>query len=137
MKKPVFIDTSYVLALKFHDDEFHQEAKAMAPTILQALTTEAVLIEIGNSLSRQGWRLHGVAAITDIRNDPGIKVVAVSTKLFERGYLLYSSRLDKNWSLTDCISFVVMQERGLTEALTTDHHFEQAGFCALLREQKN
>ncbi len=51
----------------------------------------------------------------------------------ERGVDLYARRPDKAWSLTDCISFVVMADRKLTEALTGDHHFEQAGFLALLK----
>ncbi len=137
MNTAVFIDTSFVLALKFHDDQFHHEAKTIAPTLVQALTTEAVLVEIGNSFSRSNWRPHGVDAIADLRNDPRIEVVPVDTALLERAFLFYCSRMDKDWSLTDCISFVAMQERGLTEALTTDHHFEQAGFRAILRELKN
>lgn len=56
-----------------------------------------------------------------------------NVEIFERGVELYHSRLDKQWSLTDCISFVVMSEEGIAEALTGDHHFEQAGFVALLK----
>ena len=65
--------------------------------------------------------------------DPATQIVASSADLWKRGRSLYASRPDKDWSLTDCISFVVMQEHGLTEALTADHHFEQAGFVALLK----
>jgi len=61
-------------------------------------------------------------------------VILLSTEVFSRGLLLFDSRADKEWSLTDCISFVVMEDRGLTDALTADHHFEQAGFRALLNE---
>jgi predicted nucleic acid-binding protein len=63
----------------------------------------------------------------------GFHVVPPSQQLFAEGISLYRSRLDKEWSLTDCISFVVMRREGLTEALTGDHHFEQAGFVALLQ----
>jgi len=63
-----------------------------------------------------------------------IIICSVSLKLFTKAVKFYSERMDKEWSLTDCISFVVMKERKLTTALTTDHHFEQAGFRALLRE---
>ena len=59
-------------------------------------------------------------------------IVPASQDVFEQGVELFENRLDKDWSLTDCISFIVMRERGLTEALTGDHHFEQAGFRALL-----
>jgi predicted nucleic acid-binding protein len=60
-------------------------------------------------------------------------IVETSGKLFRTGVAFYSRRPDKDWSLTDCISFVVMRDRGITEALTGDHHFEQAGFKALLK----
>jgi len=63
---------------------------------------------------------------------PGVEIVASDSGLFDRGCQLYLSRLDKEWSLTDCISFVVMRERGLSDALTSDNHFEQAGFRALM-----
>jgi predicted nucleic acid-binding protein len=63
-------------------------------------------------------------------------VLSVSTELFDRAVTLYAARIDKEWGVTDCISFVVMQERGLTAALTTDVHFQQAGFRVLLVEEK-
>lgn len=59
-------------------------------------------------------------------------IVAASPELMHRGIELYEARSDKDWSLTDCTSFIVMQDRGLTDALTGDHHFEQAGFRPLL-----
>jgi hypothetical protein len=68
-----------------------------------------------------------------LRADPRVVVVPSSRDLFDRAMGLYRSRPDKDWSLTDCVSFVVMRERGITEALTGDHHFEQAGFRALLK----
>jgi predicted nucleic acid-binding protein len=68
-----------------------------------------------------------------VRADPYYVMVPASQELLDRGVTLYRQRPDKDWSLTDCISFVVMRERGITEALTADHHFEQAGFVALLR----
>ena len=92
------------------------------------ITTEAVLTEIGNALSRLCWHALGFATINDLRTDPDIEVVTVDTALFGRAVALYGSRSDKEWGLTDCISFVVMQERGLTHSLTTDRHFAQAGF---------
>jgi len=69
---------------------------------------------------------------TDWRNDHESIFVAASHEWFERGLDLYCSRPDKSWSLTDCISFLVMEEHGVMEALTGDHHFVQAGFVALL-----
>jgi predicted nucleic acid-binding protein len=92
------------------------------------LTIEAVLVEIGNALSKTSWRRLGIATLDDLRMDPDIEVVPVTTELFERAVDLYSARLDKEWGLTDCISFVVMQDHKLTHVLTTDRDFEQAGF---------
>jgi len=68
-----------------------------------------------------------------LQNDPEVTIVPASADLWQRGVTLFAGRPDKDWSLTDCISFVVMQERGLTAALTADRHFEHAGFVALLR----
>jgi len=117
-------------------DEYHQRAsKAALEARGPFVTTEAVLTEIGNALARLRWRSLGVATLEDLRNDHEIEVLSVSTELFDRAVTLYAARMDKEWDVTDCISFVVMQERGLTAALTTDAHFEQAGFRALLLEE--
>jgi predicted nucleic acid-binding protein len=129
VKAPTFIDTGYILALTNTADQYHEHARATSLVVSPPfLTTEAVLIEIGNALSKTSWRRLGIAALDDLRADPDIEVVPVTTELFERAVDLYSARLDKEWGLTDCISFVVMQDHKLTHALTTDRDFEQAGF---------
>ena len=69
-----------------------------------------------------------------IRNDPKVTIVPLSIELFEQGIALYTARPDKDWSLTDCISFLIMEQLQLREAAATDHHFDQAGFNALLAE---
>ena len=89
---------------------------------------------IGNTLSRLRWRSASVATLEDLRSDPDIEVVSISPELFDRAVKLYSSRMDKEWGLADCTSFVVMQDMGIIDALTTDDHFRQAGFRALLVE---
>ena len=71
--------------------------------------------------------------VPHLRSHPNVRIVPASRELLDRGFELFSRCADKDWSLTDCTSFVVMREEGLTDALTTDHHFEQAGFKALLR----
>ena len=96
------------------------------------MTTEAVLVEIGNALSRVRWRQLGIDTIHDLRTDPDIEVVPVDSGLFDCGMALYSSHTDKEWGVTDCISIAVMQERKLTHALTTDRDFEQAGFLSAM-----
>jgi uncharacterized protein len=67
-----------------------------------------------------------------MEQDPAVEIVALSEEWYARAMRLYGERPDKEWGLTDCVSFVVMQERGLTEALTTDDHFRQAGYRPLL-----
>jgi len=75
-----------------------------------------------------------VNLVRDLQSDPSVRIVPASQALFQRGFDLFSDRPDKDWSLVDCISFVVMKQQRLKDALTTDHHFVQAGFRALLRE---
>jgi uncharacterized protein len=98
------------------------------------VTTEAVLTEIGNSLAGRRWRSEAITLLQRLRSAPDIEIVPMTADLFDRAVDLYTSRRDKEWGLTDCISFVVMQDRGITEALAADQHFVQAGFRALLRE---
>lgn len=97
------------------------------------VTAEYILTEVANHLSssRFGRQKFG-ELLTSIESDQSTEVVAASRGLWLRGVALYLQRADKEWSLTDCISFVIMKERGLGEALTADHHFEQAGFRKLL-----
>ncbi|MEJ2736736.1 MAG: PIN domain-containing protein [Anaerolineae bacterium] len=129
MSAPIFVDTGYILALVNTSDQYHPRARATAAALHPPfVTTEAVLVEIGNALSKLRWRHLGIDTLRDLRTDPDIEVMPVDAELFDRAVALYSSRPDKEWGLTDCISFVVMQERNLTHALTTDRDFEQAGF---------
>ena len=86
-----------------------------------------------NALSAPPSRVKVAALLASIRSDPNIEVIPASSELFEAGLQLHVQRPDKEWSLTDCTSFVVMQRRGITRALAFDHHVEQAGFEALLR----
>jgi predicted nucleic acid-binding protein len=97
------------------------------------ITTLAVALEIGNALSGQKYRRVSANLLEALNNDKTIEVLPVGEELYRDGLQLYKDRSDKGWSLTDCISFLVMMDRGLTEALTTDGHFEQAGFRALPR----
>jgi predicted nucleic acid-binding protein len=78
------------------------------------------------------WRKLAVDTLNDLRTAPNIQVVTVDTAVFEQALNLFATRLDKEWGLTDCISFVVMQAHDLSQVLTTDRHFEQAGFVNCL-----
>lgn len=131
-----FLDTSYALALSSRSDQAHGRALELESRIraeaVQLLTTRAVLVEIGNALSRLRHRSAALHLLRAIEGDPRIQIVPVGDDLYHEAFDLYASRPDKEWGLTDCISFVVMQRNGLTDALTADRHFEQAGFRALL-----
>jgi predicted nucleic acid-binding protein len=135
MTPPIFVDTRYFLALLNSHDEYHQRALILADQLDDRLvTTEAILTEIGNSLAKPQWRELAIDTLNDLRDDEEVEILSISPDLFSEALMFYSSRMDKEWGLTDCISFVVMNDRKLTDALTTDHHFEQAGFKALLKE---
>jgi uncharacterized protein len=134
----IFLDTSYAIALASDSDEFHLPARALAQEVkgsrTRVVTTLAVLLEIGNALSKGAYRRVAIHVLSLLRTDPSVEIIPISEQLFEQALKLYSERPDKEWGLTDCLSFTVMQARGITEALTTDEHFRQAGFRALLRE---
>lgn len=131
--KPLFADTSFYIAIINERDDHHDIAVAAAQHRRQVVTTDYVLVEVGNwlaKLDRSGF----VQLVADLRGDPNTLLVPASRDLLDSACRLYGERLDKDWSLTDCTSIILMQEQGLTEALTTDRHFIQAGFRALLRE---
>lgn len=133
--KTVFADTFYFLALVNSADQGH--AKAVAYTsanTFRLVTTDWVLVELADGLAKSPrGRVEFLATRADLQKDSGALIVQSNQMLMEEGISLYAQRSDKQWSLTDCISFVVMQRDGITEALTGDHHFEQAGFVALLK----
>jgi len=132
----VFADTSFWIALVIKQDQYHQRARDCSQRISgQIVTTGPVLLETANTLSRASWRSHGVALIDRLQSRDDVEIVELSPSLWQRGWDLFRSRTDKQWSLTDCTSFVVMRDKGLTHALTADDHFRQAGFQALLLEQ--
>jgi len=129
-----FIDTSYLLALALRKDEDHETAVKWQESYRGTLvTTEYVLVECHDALCQGRFRGLAVSTCDRILGDPSVTVVPASSRLFGLGRELFRSRQDKSWGLTDCISFVVMRDHGLRDALTTDRHFEQAGFRALLR----
>jgi uncharacterized protein len=132
--KPVFADTSFYLALLSEDDQYHEGAVQLAVNMRRVIVvTEFVLLETANSLSSFAQRHLFVELLPKLRADRAVKIIPASSDLLQSAFELYSNRQDKEWSLTDCASYVVMDQLGLNEALTTDHHFEQAGFLALLR----
>jgi uncharacterized protein len=132
---PLFADSFYFFALRNPRDEAHARAKAITQHIARRtlVTTAWVLTEIGDALASPANRAGFTELLQFLRSNPQVMIVPPEAKLFEQGIDFYHRRPDKAWSLTDCISFVVMTDLGISEALTADHHFEQAGFRALLK----
>lgn len=128
--KAVFIDTSYVLALINPNDQYHDWAVQVTPKIskIKKVLTEAIIIEIGNAMSKRNLRALGAAIIQQLNSDAQIEIVPVRSSLLNQAIQFYASRSDKDWGLTDCISFVVMEQRQIQHVVTADAHFVQAGF---------
>lgn len=130
----IFADTVFFLALAQPRDALHARATAWAHAVTEPLlVTEYVLWETINALSKVIDRPKAHALLAHVRSAENCEIVPASPELFEAGVRLHAERSDKEWSLTDCISFVVLRRRGLRRVLTFDHHFEQAAFEALLR----
>jgi len=129
----VFADTSFYLAYVNPRDGAHGATMEFVRQFRgETVTSEYVLVEVGNSLARSADRRVFLDLLRDLRADRHASIVPATHALFEAGANLYARRADKEWSMTDCISFAVMRQEGLTEALTTDRHFEQAGFRVVL-----
>ncbi len=133
----IFADTGYFIALLKERDDLHERALRWADAIQEPiLTSDYVLVEVANNASAPIIRRRLHVFLENVRGTADIEVAPASTVLMEVGIALHKAQPDKEWSLTDCISFVLMQERGVTRALAFDHHFEQAGFEALLRREQ-
>jgi uncharacterized protein len=130
----LFADSWYYIALLLKSDQAHARVKAFTRGLdAKILTTAWVLTEVANTLSASRLRAGFLSLLDDLQSDNEVVIVGPEAKTFAQGLELYRNRPDKDWSLTDCISFVVMNREGITEALTADRHFEQAGFKALLK----
>jgi uncharacterized protein len=131
----VCADSFFYFALVNPNDPAH--AKAMAFTqgyTGRTVTTRCVLTELADGWSKpSSRRLVFPRLLADLRSSVATTIVPTTDQLWQEAVDLYEQRADKEWSLTDCISFVVMQREGLTDVLTGDKHFEQAGFKALLK----
>ena len=128
-----FADTFFYLALLRVDDPAHTKAVARATLTSPIVTTEFVLLELGNACARAEDHADFLALVAGMRASRRVRILPLDSRLFNRGLERMASRPDKDWSLTDCISFVVMEDHDIKEALTADRHFEQAGFTALLK----
>ena len=137
MDAKVFLDTAYAIALSSQQDAWHELALQIADRLEQEqtslVTTQAILLEIGNALSKQRFRPAAVTLLQALESDPTVEIVPFSPELYNEAFALFRQRPDKDWGLIDCVSFVVMQQHGLAQALTPDDHYRQAGFQVLMR----
>lgn len=131
-----FVDTVALIALVNTRDSLHEKAKEVFINLRRQnylfVTTEFVLLEFANALSAPDFRVKAAIFIEGLRRSDDIEIVPASSELFRLGFELYKSRVDKEWSIVDCMSFIMMEEMEISEAFTEDHHFEQAGFVKLI-----
>jgi predicted nucleic acid-binding protein len=134
-----FVDTSGWATWADRNQLFHVQAVAAFEEVWKQsgrlVTTSAVLAELTALLTRpmRISKPQQISLLRDIRNEPSVDILIVDALLEGATWQLWESRPDKDWTFVDCASFVVMQRRGVAEAITTDHHFEQAGFVRLLK----
>jgi predicted nucleic acid-binding protein len=135
--RKVFVDTSAWIALLNEDDIWHEKAHEVRLELIRQnyhlVTSNFILLELADALCSVLSRQNTVEFICDLKLVKYLTIISLNDELFFAGITLYESRRDKDWGLTDCISFVIMQQEGITEALTTDKHFEQAGFIRLIK----
>ena len=136
--KTTLIDTSFVVAIVNRLDEFHEKALKLSVELdrQQMVVTDAVLLEIGNAFSRR-YKQDCIVTVEGFLKSKEVEIVRLDETLFDKAFEFYKAHTDKTYGLVDCISFVVMQEHGITDALTHDRHFVQAGFRALMRDPVN
>jgi predicted nucleic acid-binding protein len=129
----VFADSHYFIALLNRRDRFHAAALVESQRMQKRIiTTLWVLVEVAVALCQPAMRGMAEQFVRFTLHNTAVSVLRDTETYFVQGLDLYGQRNDKGWSLTDCISFIVMQERGIQHALTGDHHFAQAGFTPLL-----
>jgi predicted nucleic acid-binding protein len=132
----VFADSVFWIALVVKSDQYHSRAQAWSQRITGRIaTTRPVLLEVAGTLSRLSWRSAAVSLLDHVQQRSDIEIRGIDDELWTRGWALFRDRPDKGWSLTDCISFLVMGEKHLSVALTADEHFRQAGYRAVLLEE--
>jgi predicted nucleic acid-binding protein len=134
--RPIFADALYWIAITHRRDQWHQAAVIASRSLVnrQLVTTDEVLTEVLNAFAEAGpfLRRESIALVHDLLNDVAATVVPQSRQTFLAGVALYEARLDKGYSLTDCVSMATMWREGIREVLTRDRHFVQEGFINLL-----
>jgi uncharacterized protein len=133
--KPHFLDTGYLIALEAADDQHHAAAVRHWHAIVQSrprlITTSFVLDEVATFFNSRGRHAKAVEVGKRLLESPSVQLVHVDEDLFGAAWTYFAARKDKRFSLTDCVSFVLMHRLGIGQALTFDAHFVQAGFHTL------
>ena len=135
MKKRAFIDTSFVVAALSVSDSFHALAIKQSEDLFsnyEVWITDAILFEVGNTFSKVNRKL-GAGFIESCYEESDTFLIHTDPDLLSKAISMFTQYLDKNWSLTDCLSFIVMKENDISIAYSSDHHFEQAGFQYTLK----
>ena len=137
MKPAILVDTAALIAPGNKPDDCHHQVVNLRGQLTQAkrqfLTTHAVLLELANTYSKVRYKSLAIQLINVINHSPAWQVIPTDNLLRQRGLKLFNHRGDKDWSLVDGISMVVAKDFPVTDSLTTDHHFSQAGFVILLK----
>ena len=137
----VFLDTSGLIALVNTDDRWHRKAETVWAELSDSgaglITTSLVLIELADGLSRVHHRSLALQLVDGLERSRRVEIVPVDEHLEKLGWQLFRVREDKDWGMTDCVSISLMADRRIQDVFTADHHFEQAGFNILLREQES
>ena len=137
--RQIFVDTAALVALGNRQDDWHDQAVAVSRQLTLAgcrfVTTDAVLLEVGNTFSRSQLKPVALRLIEAALRSSRWHCLEVDRTLIARGLDLFRQRSDKDWSLTDCISILVAKDLGIEQAFTTDRHFSQAGLSILLGER--
>lgn len=130
----VFADTAYFIAHLNRADQYHRQAVEMSDRLeARVITSDWVTLEVADGFANTRHRSLVQPLVARWRNSSLSEIVRVSASLLDEALILYPRYQDKDWTLTDCTSLLVMRKRGITEALTGDRHFEQAGFIAMLK----
>lgn len=136
--KPIFVDTSALIAIGNKRDIFHNQAVKIKDDLRLSnrnfVITSAIILEFGNAFCPVNLKSSAIKIIESVMQSKKWKNVSIDEKIINRAFELYKQMKDKDWGLVDCTSMVVAKDMGITEVFTTDHHFEQAGFTALLRK---
>ena len=134
----IFLDANYFIALVSASDKYHLKAQELSRWVIddrvKTITTRAVLLEVGNALSKLRYRQATAQLLEAVGRNAEIEVISLTESLCAQALDLFKSRLDKEWGLVDCVSCIVMRGQGVTQALTADRHFQQMGFRAMLLE---